>query len=320
MSDKEKDRKKKGGMEDKDRDEAGNWNPPIDRRAFERGLKDIGRLLDAQEFESEEELEAFLNDFMVGGRIPKMPARTALDKAQDLMYEAWEASGRKRAALAHRAIRISKDCADAYVLLAEETAETWEEARALYAQGVKAGERALGAEAFEEHAGYFWGVLETRPYMRARRGLAECLWELGQWEEAVAHYTDMLRLNPNDNQGIRYILTRCLLEQGDDESLGELLDSYEDDAAAEWAYSRALYRFRQRGADSLANVCLEEALAENPFVPAYLLGEKRLPKKLPDYIGFGDDSEAVAYAAEAMDLWLETEGAIPWLAKQSAKE
>jgi hypothetical protein len=48
-----------------------------------------------------------------------------LKKAQDLMYQAWEESNpARRIVLAHRALEISPDCADAYVLLAEEEAGT----------------------------------------------------------------------------------------------------------------------------------------------------------------------------------------------------
>ena len=77
-----------------------------------------------------------------------------------------------------------------------------------------AGERALGAQAFEEDVGHFWGLLETRPYMRARAGLAASLWTAGDEVEAVEHYQDMLRLNPGDNQGHRYVLLGCLLQMG----------------------------------------------------------------------------------------------------------
>ncbi|HEV2642619.1 MAG TPA: hypothetical protein VGT98_07930, partial [Candidatus Elarobacter sp.] len=65
---------------------------------------------------------------------------------------------------------ISSDCADAYVLLAEETARTAGAARKLYEQGVAAGERALGPNYFRNEVGSFWGLLETRPYMRATPG------------------------------------------------------------------------------------------------------------------------------------------------------
>lgn len=33
--------------------------------------------------------------------------------------------------------------------------------------------------------------------MRARFGLAQCLEELGNLDEAVGHYRELLRLNPN---------------------------------------------------------------------------------------------------------------------------
>jgi hypothetical protein len=40
------------------------------------------------------------------------------------------------------------------------------------------------------------------------------------------------------------------------------------------------------------------ALENNPYVPAYLLGRKKLPRRRPDSVGFGDDSEAFCYAAD----------------------
>jgi ST7 protein len=110
----------------------------------------------------------------------------ATAKAQDVMYEAWERNtSRSRIALARKALGISPLCADAYVLLAEE-AQSIEEARDLYAKGVEAGELALGRQGFEEYAGHFWGFLETRPYMRARAGLASTLVQLGDIEGALA--------------------------------------------------------------------------------------------------------------------------------------
>ena len=98
-----------------------------------------------------------------------------------------------------------------------------EEALEFYRKGVQAGEQALGPKGFKEYAGHFWGFLETRPYMRARAGLAATLNLLGEVHSAISHYQDMLRLNPNDNQGIRYVLAECLMESGDTEALKNLL-------------------------------------------------------------------------------------------------
>jgi hypothetical protein len=51
-------------------------------------------------------------------------------RAEDLVYEAWEAAGPRRAVLARKALALWPDCADGYALLAQE-ASSLEEARAL---------------------------------------------------------------------------------------------------------------------------------------------------------------------------------------------
>lgn len=105
----------------------------------------------------------------------------ALDRAQDIMFEAWEETDpKKRVILAQQALNVSSDCADAYVLLAERLQTTTKQAMDLYRKGVEAGERAIGKKKFQEYRGHFWGFLETRPYMRARAGLARSLWEVGK--------------------------------------------------------------------------------------------------------------------------------------------
>jgi hypothetical protein len=92
------------------------------------------------------------------------------------MYDAWESSSRKeRIKLAREALSISPDCADAYNLLAEEEARSIEESKEFYRKGVEEGRHALEEKIFKEDGGHFWGYLPTRPYMRSRAGLIECL-------------------------------------------------------------------------------------------------------------------------------------------------
>ncbi len=240
-------------------------------------------------------------------------ADEALFQAQSLMYDAFEARGARRAALAREALTISPDCADAYLLLAEETAASMVEACELLENGVAAGERALGPEPFEEDVGHFWGLIETRPYMRARAALAETLWALGRREEAIEHQRELLRLNPNDNQGVRDRQVEWLLWLERYEELEELFVAYEEDDAAALAYTKALAAFRRHGDSEQARRMLAEARKQNPHVPAYLSGRKRLPAQLPDYVGFGDASEAVDYAASAKPLWESVPDALAWL-------
>jgi tetratricopeptide (TPR) repeat protein len=289
----------------------------FDRRSMEQQMRAVTRLLEGHDFASLDEANAFIQQQLASGQPLAAPPATPLEEAQELIYEALETTGARRLALARRALELSPDCADAYVLLAEATGDP-REARALYEQGVRAGERALGPAAFRDDAGHFWGILETRPYMRARHGLAEVLWHLGEREEAIGHLRDLLRLNPGDNQGLRYTLATWLLAAGDDAALADLLGQYPEEGSATWAYTHALAAFRRHGPGERADAALREALATNPFVPAYLLGRKKLPRRLPAYVGFGDENEAVAYIAEAAEAWLTSPQALAWLAGAGA--
>lgn len=243
-----------------------------------------------------------------------------LNDAQEIMYQAWDENNpAKRISLAHKAISISPLCADAYVLLAEEQADTRKRALDLYKMGLKAGEEALGEEFFTENEGFFWGMLETRPYMRAREGVANILWDMGKFSEAIAHYQEMLKLNPNDNQGVRISLLNILLHLDRGDAVDELLADYEDSWTSEWRYTMALRTFILEGNSDLAQDDLHEALEQNPYVTDYLIGNKRIPNRLPDMISLGMESEAASYAALNLNYWKRTTGAINWLRQQTGQ-
>lgn len=167
-----------------------------------------------------------------------------------------------------------------------------------------------------EDAGNFRGVLETRPYMRARAGVAEYLWEMGEAERAIEHYQELLRLNRGDNQGNRYLLARLLLQEGKDAELGALLKGYEEEASTEWLYTRALWLFRSEGASPRASRTLQEAFEENRFVPLFLLNLQPLPEDPPEYISPSGESEAVDYVLGNGDYWIDTPGAFEWFVGQ----
>jgi tetratricopeptide (TPR) repeat protein len=247
-------------------------------------------------------------------------ANDATAKAQEVMYEAWDQTNpHTRIALAQKALAISPLCADAYVLLAEEQAKSAAEALEYYRKGVDAGEQALGPKGFKEYVGHFWGFLETRPYMRARAGLAATLNALGELDAAISNYQDMLRLNPNDNQGIRYVLAVCLMRSGDTEALKKLLKQYEEDGSALWLYTQALVAFRENKADNKAEELAKKAWSANTYVPAALADTKKVKSSTSGYITMGGEDEAAHYVQEWGFEWLTTPGAVDWLTKVAAK-
>ena len=238
-------------------------------------------------------------------------AQTPADRAQAIIYGAFaERDEGRRVQIARDALAIDPDCADAYVLLAEHTPGR-KERLGLYEKAVAAGERALG-EAFERTVGHFWGVVETRPYMRARLGFAGSLWEFARRDEAVGHLKEMLRLNPNDNQGARYTLAGYLLFLDQDDELARLIGRYDEESAF-WAYTKALLAFRREGDTIAARRLLKTARKSNRFVPAFILGDEKPPLAPPGHYSPGAESEAMVYVDHCLIGWKSTDGAVGWL-------
>ena len=237
---------------------------------------------------------------------------SALDRARELALQAVQSPDPKqRLALAKRSVATSPDCAEAYILLAE-LARSRKQALTLYEQAVDAATRVLGPDYLREAKGQFWGLWETRPYMRARLGLAEALWASGRRAEAVDHLEAMLRLNPNDNQGLRYILAGWLLNLDRLDELESLLEGYDEDSAT-WAYTRALVAFRRGGDSPRARKLFTAARKSNRHVPDYLLGRKPLPAEQPTFYSPGDVDDAVLYVGNHLGGWKAAPGAISWV-------
>jgi hypothetical protein len=85
-------------------------------------------------------------------------------------------------------------------------------------------ERALkreeGDEIFVEERGHFWGIHETRSYMRARFTLVEALLKINTAlavSSALDHLLDMLGLCRGDNMGVRDVVPHLYLRLGRDQ-------------------------------------------------------------------------------------------------------
>ncbi len=238
-------------------------------------------------------------------------------QAQELIWQALESRNpRDQINAAREALSVYPDCVDAYNILAE-NAPSVRQTMEFYKKGIEAGERELGADFIAENSGYFWGVLETRPYMRALQGFAQCCVHVGEKESAAICFTKMLELNPNDNQGVRDEVIPLLIELEKLDEASVILERYEEDALASAAYNRALLAFRQSGDTRQAQGVLDKALKANKHVPKLLCGKQRMPKPLPDYYGIGDVNEAVFYVFNSLSAWKATPGAIDWMVEHA---
>jgi tetratricopeptide (TPR) repeat protein len=248
---------------------------------------------------------------------PIADANPALVQAMVLVYQAdVEIDPAQRIQLARQALEISPDCAQAYVILAEDLAVNVGQALKFYQKGVDVGYRTLGAGFFEQYAGEFWQHAEARPYLYARAGLARTLWELGRRLEALEHLHETLRLDVTDYLSAHYAILLIYLEMGRWEEAYHFANGFED-TGEDWLYTTALLDFRQTGDTSESQQKIASALQANPHIPDYLTGRQRLPADLPEANNPGHKSGAIHYAATYLPFWRQTPEAIDWLRKYS---
>uniref|UniRef100_A0A671KBF8 Suppressor of tumorigenicity 7 protein-like n=1 Tax=Sinocyclocheilus anshuiensis TaxID=1608454 RepID=A0A671KBF8_9TELE len=267
-----------------------------------------------------------------------------------VMQKAWrERNPQARIQAAYQAIEMNRECAAAYVLLAEEEATTITEAERLFKQALKSGMEL-------SHTGK-----DTNLVVYIKRRLAMCARKLGRIKEAVKMMRDLMKefpllgmLNIHEN------LLEALLELQAYADVQAVLAKYDGkliqlscyctfhrrpgrDASilyinclmflpsdislpksATICYTSALLKARavsdkfspeaasRRGlstAEMNAVEAIHRAVEFNPHVPKYLLEMKSLILP-PEHILKRGDSEAVAYAFFHLQHWKRAEGAL----------
>ena len=151
--------------------------------------------------------------------------------------------------------------------------------------------------------------------------MAESLIERKRFAAAAEHFQEMLRLNPDDNQGVRYSLVNVLITLDRDAEAWELLARYPEDRLALLEYPRALLRFREEGDTLEARWALKQAVRANRFVPGILLHTLLHTRAIAGedgYFSLGQEDEATFYLVLSQGTWDSTEGALDWLRKRTA--
>jgi len=126
----------------------------------------------------------------------------------DLYYDAMEclengkSGGKQALKLLESALKIDKDYVQTYIGLISTYGVL----------GKKDKESEMTKVAFEKTLKEFpkwpkrmeWGYLENRAYLRAIQYMADLYWDNGKDDKAIGLFRLLLKLNPNDNQGVRY--------------------------------------------------------------------------------------------------------------------
>jgi tetratricopeptide (TPR) repeat protein len=291
----------------------------LPRASDETAGKIIGKLAEEGNFSSVDELNAHLQRLIASGELNRMiqvPPETLAEQAQELAYRAMEEpSNAKARKLAERALKLDPDCVDALVIRAQTRRSRPEEFIAELRAAVEAGKRSLGEKKFLAAHGRFWGIPETRPYMRARSELAMALLDAGQFREASAEFAAMLELNPHDNQGVRDYLLGLYLALDNLDGAASLYRQYGEDSAT-FMWGR-VFLLRLNGRRAEAKKALEKAFINNPWTAQFFFGER--PPNDPDSWVLGSPDEGDHAAAALLPASAEHPDIIVWIAKEGLK-
>ncbi len=280
-------------------------------------MRDLHKILEKQEFGSMEEIEAFMTQ-IAKGPIPKFEPETDQEEAEELVYQAMDLEGEERKELVMEALDLDPGCIAAYHALGDAEGHP-AIAIAFFERGIALGaERFQSEEYLKQNKGHFWGLTETRPFMRCLQGAADCQFALGRVFEAMAIWTLMLELNPNDNQGVRYDHMLSLAGLGDHESFEKLDKQFSDDASAAAHFNRVLNQFTKHGPGPQALQALQVARSKNKYLVPMLLKSDLPPYGVSGYT-LGSEEEAIAYMDKAHMVWSGVPGAKDWLKRVAGK-
>ena len=177
-------------------------------------MKDLHRLLDRQNFASIEEAQEFMKG-LTGKPIPEIPLEdlTSDQIAEDLVESSMDYPEDKRIDML-KSIAADFPTSMAPWLRLAELATSPDAMLEAVERGLSVGARFSEERYVAENTGHYWGLTETRPYMKLLNSKAMSLYFLRRLDDAIEICELILRLNPDDNMGIRGVMTILLLERG----------------------------------------------------------------------------------------------------------
>jgi tetratricopeptide (TPR) repeat protein len=192
------------------------------------------------------------------------------DRLFDQGMELWWKGNETRACTFYRkALRVDPLHADAHnhLGLRAFSHAKLAEAERHFQSAVEGGQRDL----VEDEGLVPWGWVENRPYLRGLMNLSLVLRDKGLFREAIDIHERMLRLNPNDNQGVRWLLGGEYLRIGD---LTRAIHAYEsalDEPGC--CFGLALARLQQGRPSAEVGEALLQGMAINRYIAPILLDE-----------------------------------------------
>ena len=245
----------------------------------------------------EKELNEKLQDFIQKYNAGEIKyENTILDDAYELLEKAENAKSKAQAIkYAKKAYEKCPECFDAIIFQCD-LEENGIKRMKLLDAGLKTEKNRLIKEKYfdKENIGHFYGIFETRPYIRGLVIKAEYLLEEGKLRQAESVCNEVLKLNANDNMGARYLLMAIYATLEEENDMLKLYKKYpEEDLEMLFPLFAIYYK---NGNDKKAKEYLKRIDKCNPNFVKFFKGTIKESKEVsPGYYSRGDSSEIFMY-------------------------
>ncbi len=298
-------------------------------RSSEKIFREMQKFMEENKFESEEQANAAMQEFIAQYN-ENLQSYNDMEPqtAWDYLDMAFDAPTEKEAVrYAKKALELDEYCTDAEMLIADiQCGDDFEKFKKKLEKIISKTEKHLREEGYfdDDCRGEFWGILETRPYMRARYEHLKLLVSAGKIKKAKEECEDMLCLNKSDNLGVRYILMGIYAHFEDELSAMRLYREYNECSVHMLLPLIALYYKK----DSYRTAEKYLRLISGEGFDKYFLtfgGDNDFEDDFDDDIPFTDryrigSEEEVAYAIEmCIFLYVSTPGILEWIAQRVSR-
>ncbi|MDF9824265.1 tetratricopeptide (TPR) repeat protein [Breznakia sp. PF5-3] len=265
-------------------------------------MDDMNRKLDAylksKNIVTEDELKKAMEEFIDLYNTKNMPVNESkMSQAYDYLEQAQSANTLASAKkYAKKALEICPDCLDATMFLAELEPDFFKKEKMMLS-AIEIEEKKLKKEHYFEKdmVGNYYGVFETRPYIRALYQLAFMYAVDGRIKKVIEICKEILRLNENDNTGSRYLLMAAYAYIEDEKALKTLYTRYEYECLETLIPFLIIYY--KQGDYGKAKEYLNKINKANQYFKSLYLDDSILNDlKVPDgYFAIGEPSEVKMY-------------------------
>ncbi|KAL9956834.1 hypothetical protein ACROYT_G038377 [Oculina patagonica] len=250
---------------------------------------------------------------------------------------------------AKEALKISPYCPEAYNVLAQFEAKTYDEALGFYNKAVEVAPNVSDEFDKEVSERRCWGLNHLRSYFRAVHGQANTLRKLGRYEESLKKYLQLEKLDSkfyswSSFANWRYHVLEVYMKMGDDKGALKFAHKKSNSEAfglssscGAWFWTKALLDYRYKGQRGFAEDFFDMQISDDPesrnlfhgfegtilraFQASpetlnFLTGERKLPNsRIPFHMGnWASLSNVATYCLSNAELWRNTPGALEWAA------